>query len=90
MILMLSIIMVNQKNCCVIKNVAFRGQRNGQRGQRSALRAFRDVHVYPEVASWLNRISRVVHYVNPYEHATTDTAGLIQTRSVTILLRNGT
>ena len=87
---MLCIIMVNQKICYVIKNVAFRGQRNGQRGQRSALRAFRDVHVYPEVASWLNPISLVVHYVTPYEHATTDTAGLTQTRSVTFLLRNGT
>ena len=87
---MLFIIMVNQQICCVIKDVAFCGQRNGQRGQPSALREFRDVHVYPEVASWLNRISRVVHYVNPYEHATTDTTGLIQTRSITILLRNGT
>ena len=82
--------MVNQKICYVIKNVAFRGQRNGQRGQRMALRAFRDFHVYPDVASWLNPISRVVHCVNPYEHATTYTAVLIQTGLVTFLLRNGT
>ena len=71
-------------------NVAFCGQRNGQRGQRMALRAFRDVHVSPDVASLLKPISQVVHYVNPYEHATTYTAGLIHTGLVTFLLRNGT